>query len=273
MDLASGHRDGQQRVVRLVRSLTPERLHLMVPLNPAWRVRDVVAHMAGVCEDLTSGNFPDISDPKQQPEQATVREAWTQAQVDRRRDVPIGELLDEWDRLARRWEAVLQHDPAGLAPAALVTASLDVGCHLHDLRHAVGEPGDRDAPTTAVAFAISRTWLAMRLDSARLPAVRMRCADGEWVLGQSPVGNTVHGDSFELFRSITGRRSHDQLLALDWDEDPTNVLDALGPLRPPGHTVTESTPSAPARVATRAHLTGDAGVRERPAASLGPIRR
>ena len=239
MDLATGHRDGQQRVVRLVRSLTPERLHGIVPLNPAWRVRDVVAHMAGVCEDLTSGNFPDISDPKQQPEQATVREAWTQAQVDRRRDVPIDELLDEWNGLARRWEGVLQHDPAGLAPAALVTASLDVGCHLHDLRHALGEPGDRDAPTTAVAFAISRTWLAMRLDSARLPAVRMRCADEEWVLGQSPVGNTVHGDSFELFRSITGRRSYDQLLELDWDEDPTVVLDALAPYDLPAHAVTE----------------------------------
>jgi len=239
VDLANGHRDGQQRVVRLVRSLTPERLHLIVPLNPAWRVRDVVAHMAGVCEDLTSGNFPDISDPKQQPEQATVREVWTQAQVDRRRDVPIGELLDEWNRLARRWEAVLQYDPAGLSPAALVTASLDVGCHLHDLRHALGERGDRGAPTTAVAFAISRTWLAMRLDSARLPAIRMRCADGEWVLGQCPVGNTVQGDSFELFRTITGRRSHHQLLALDWDEDPTDALDALAPYDLPVHDVAE----------------------------------
>ena len=245
MDLANGHRDGQQRVVRLVRSLTPERLHLMVPLNPAWRVRDVVAHMAGVCEDLTSGNFPDISDPKQQPEQATVREAWTQAQVDRRRDVPIGELLDEWNRLARQWEAVLQQDAAGLAPAALVTASLDVGCHLHDLRHAVGEPGDRDALTTAVAFAISRTWLAMRLDSARLPAIRMRCADGEWVLGQSRVGNTVQGDSFELFRSITGRRSHDQLLALDWDGRPNQRARRVRPLRPPSPRNRRVTPSAP----------------------------
>ena len=208
----------------------------MVPLNPAWRVRDVVAHMAGVCEDLTSGNFPDISDPKQQPQQATVREAWTQAQVDRRRDVPIGDLLDEWDRLARRWEAVLQPRPGrhGSLPRSLVTASLDVGCHLHDLRHAVGEPGDRDAPTTAVAFAISRTWLAMRLDSARLPAVRMRCADGEWVLGQSPVGNTVHWRQLRVVpqhhrtpqprpapRPRLGRR-------------PDHPARRAGPVRPPG---------------------------------------
>jgi uncharacterized protein (TIGR03083 family) len=239
VDLANGHRDGQHRVVRLVRSLSPERLDLLVPLNPAWRVRDVVAHMAGVCEDLTSGNLPDISDPKHQPEQATAREAWTQAQVDRRRNVPIDEVLDEWNRLARRWEAVLQHNSASLTPPALVTASLDVGCHLHDLRHALGEPGDRNAPITAVAFAISRRWLAMRLDSARLPAVRMRCADGDWVLGHAAVGNTVQGESFELFRSIIGRRHRDQLLALDWDQDPTDVLDALAPYDLPLHVITE----------------------------------
>src|SRR4051812_46439954 len=161
----------------------------MVPLTPAWRIHDVVAHMAGVCEDSVSGNVPDIADPKQQPQQATVREAWTQDQVDRRRDVPIGELLDEWDRLARSWETILQ-DPTGLGikPSVLVTASLDVGCHLHDLRHAVGEPGDRDAPATMVAFTIGRAWLGMRLDKARLPAVRMRGSDGEWVVGQHAVG-------------------------------------------------------------------------------------
>jgi uncharacterized protein (TIGR03083 family) len=241
VDLASGHRDGQQRVDRLVRSLSAERLDVMVPLNPAWRVRDVVAHMAGVCEDLLSGNVPDISDPKEQPDQAIAREAWTQAQVDRRRDVPFPELLEEWDRLARSWELVLRQDPAavGISPAVFVTASLDVGCHLHDLRHALGDPGDRDAPTTAVAFAIARSWLGMRLDSARLPALRMRCADDEWVLGHRPVGHAVTGEAFELFRAITGRRHLDQLLGLDWDDDPTAILDAVAPYPLPEHLVTE----------------------------------
>ena len=212
-----------------------------MPLNPAWRVRDVVAHMIGVCEDSLARNFPDFSDPKERPEQATAREAWTQEQVDRRRDCSIDELLQEWDRLARQWESVLRQDPddTGIDAAVRVAAPLDVGCHLHDLRHALDEPGDRDAPITAMAFAISRNWLGMRLDRAGLPAVRMRSTDREWVLGHRPVGVTVAGDRFDLFRAITGRRSHEQLLALAWDDDPTMFLDALSPYPLPEQTITE----------------------------------
>ena len=241
MDYAYGHRDGQQRVVALVRTLDEDRLNLFVPLNPAWRVRDVVAHMVGVCEDSLARNFPDFSDPKGMPEQARARDDWTAAQVDRRRDCPMDDMLQQWDTLARQWESVLDEDPAdaGYDDSVRTAAPLDVGCHLHDLRHALNEPGDRDAPTTAIAFAPSRGWLGMRLDLGRLPALRMRCTDREWVIGHRPVGITVSGDRFDLFRSITGRRSHEQLLALDWDTDPTTVLDALSPYPLPEHAVIE----------------------------------
>jgi Mycothiol maleylpyruvate isomerase N-terminal domain len=74
MDYAVGHRDGQQRVVALVRTLDASRLDTIVPLNPAWRVRDVVAHMAGVGEDSLARRFPDFSDPKGQPQQARDRD-------------------------------------------------------------------------------------------------------------------------------------------------------------------------------------------------------
>jgi uncharacterized protein (TIGR03083 family) len=241
MDYAIAHRDGQERVVALVRSLDEARLHTIVPLNPAWRVRDVVAHMVGVCEDSLAGNFPDFSDPKGQPQQARDRDDWTQAQVERRRDRPFEDVLGEWDTLARRWEAVLGQDPAdsGYDETVLSAAPLDVGCHLHDLRHALREPGDRDAPVTTMAFAITRGWLGLRLDRASLPGMLMRTTGRQWVIGHRPVGITVGGDRFDLFRSITGRRSQPQVLGLDWDRDPAAFLDALSPYPLPEERVIE----------------------------------
>lgn len=241
MDLAAGYGDGQQRVAALVSSLNEDRLSLFVPLNPAWRIRDVVAHLVGVCEDALGGNFPDFSDPLGRPEQAAVREAWTAAQVDRRRDCSMREMLQQWESLVRRWEAVLDRDPTdtGVDASALTAATYDVACHLHDLRHALKQPGDRNAATTAIAFAVSRDWLRMRLDRAELSALRMRCAGREWVMGHRPVGITVGGDRFELFRAITGRRTRAQLLALDWDNDPTPFLEVLSPYPLPERVVVE----------------------------------
>ena len=241
MNLSVAHRDGQQRIVALVASLARERLEARVPATPAWRVRDLIAHMCGVCEDALAHNLPDFSDPKRQPQQALDRDDWTQAQVERRRDLPFDELLRQWDRLARRWEEVLALDPteSGYDETVRSTAAIDVGCHLHDLRHALGAPGDRDAPTTAMAFALGRGWLGLRLDAVGLPGVRMRSPDREWVVGHHPVGIALAADRFELFRSITGRRSERQLLRMDWDDDPAPYLDVLSPYQLRDDDITE----------------------------------
>ena len=129
--------------------------------------------------------------------------------------------------------------PAGYSPQIQTAPPLDVGCHLHDLRHALDRPGDRDAPTTRLAFAIGRGWLSLRLQSAQLPALRLRTPDREWVTGPGPPGATVGGDGFELFRAITGRRSLEQVLGLDWEGDPTRYLDVLSPYPFPEPDVSE----------------------------------
>jgi hypothetical protein len=42
-----------------------------------------------------------------------------------------------------------------------------------------------------------------------------------------------------LFRAVTGRRSFQQVLAMDWDEDPTMYLDALSPYPFPEQDISE----------------------------------
>jgi uncharacterized protein (TIGR03083 family) len=241
MGLGDGYLDGQRRMSTLVEALDEDQLDRHVPLNPAWRVRDVVAHSVGLCEDSLSRNYPDFTNPKAEPDQARAREAWTQAQVVRWGNRPMSQLLERWSAFTSELASLLDAEPppADLPASIRTGAPFDVGCHLHDLRHALEQPGDRDAPTTRLAFAIGRAWLGLRLRSADLPALRLRTRDREWVLGEASPAATVAGDDFELFRAVTGRRSLAQVLALDWDGDPMSYVDVLSPYPFPEQDVME----------------------------------
>jgi hypothetical protein len=39
----------------------------------------------------------------------------------------------------------------------------------------------------------------------------------------------VTAEPFELFRSLSGRRSRDQIRAMDWTRDPEPLLEVLSP--------------------------------------------
>jgi uncharacterized protein (TIGR03083 family) len=241
MGLGDGYRDGQQRTTTLLRTCDEDAFERIVPLNPAWRVRDVIAHEVGVSEEALAGYIPDAEDPKRRPDQARLRDEWTEAQVVRRRDVSVQMMLEEWEVLATNLTPLLNAPalPAGFVPQVRTAPPLDVGCHLHDLRHALGQPGDRDAPTTRVAFAIARGWLNQRLEAAQLPALGLRSHDREWVIGPGPAEATLKADEFELFRALTGRRSRHQILAMEWDGHPEIYLETLSPYPFPDNDVAE----------------------------------
>jgi uncharacterized protein (TIGR03083 family) len=148
VDLAAAYRDGQQRFASLVPTLGSE-VDRTVPLTPEWRVRDVLAHVIGVAEDFLASNFPDFSDPKGHPQQAVARERWTEKQVQRRRPTPVPVLLEQWERMSQELQAALAAaDDLRYPIASRTGATFDLACHLHDVRHAVGRPGDRDADAT-----------------------------------------------------------------------------------------------------------------------------
>ena len=211
----------------------------LVPVTPAWRVRDVVAHVIGVGEDLLAENYPDFSDPKGMPAQAQQREAWTEAQVQRRRDRSVASLVEEWESLGV--EAALAAGPEDTRYPFLsrIGATFDLACHLHDVRHALGTPGDQDSPVTRVAFWMARSWLDLRLQSAQLGPLRLSAPGRDWDLGGVEPVAVVAAPPFELFRAISGRRSGEQILAMQWTGDPEPLLDVLSPYPQPEVAVVE----------------------------------
>ena len=74
-DLGRLYHDTRERLVGLLAELDAADLVTRVPACPAWLVRDVVAHLCAVCEDVPAGRLTRIP-----------AEAETAAQVARFRD-------------------------------------------------------------------------------------------------------------------------------------------------------------------------------------------
>ena len=211
LDLARLYRDTRERLTALVAELDGEALATPVPSCPGWQVQDVVAHLAAIVEDALAGRLT-----------GPPSEAETAVQVARYKGRPMTQTLAGWTTGAPQFEEVIS---AFDIPPAVI----DVASHEQDIRGALGRPGARDCP----AVQQMAGWLLHRL---RTPVpVRVTVEDAEFQAG--PDGEPVLGlrtTRFEAFRWRMGRRSRDQLAALDWSGDPAPVLDHLvvfGPAR------------------------------------------
>jgi hypothetical protein len=111
--------------VGLAGTLEPSDWHADVPCTPAWTVRDVLSHVSGVADDAIAGRM-----------EGAPGAAWTAAQVDRNRDAEVEVLLDRWVQQAPVFAAVLDEIGEFRPP-------IDCHSHEHDIRHALGRPGNR----------------------------------------------------------------------------------------------------------------------------------
>ena len=225
-DIAAAYAGGRARISALVADLDEQRAGTLVHGSPQWRVKDVVAHVAGICADILAGNIDGVAtDP------------WTAAQVDARRTVPVSEIVEEWRELGPQVEAVLPSFPP--EPAAQLLA--DLTTHEHDVRGALGRPGARDSDALAISLEFVAPNFISALAGRDLPALCLRAGDAEWMAdGARPVAS-VSADRFELLRALTGRRSASQLRQLRWEGDPEPYLPAFewGPFHVPPTDVVE----------------------------------
>ena len=209
IDHAAVYRSVRVRVADLVCALPGEMLDVVAPATPEWRVRDVLAHLAGGTADVASGNLADVASDE-----------WTGAQVDARRNVPIGEVLEEWARCSAIVEPMIaKFDP--LMRAMLLT---DAVTHEHDVRGALGVPGERDSDAIAYAFrGVSGGIGAQRGQGG---ALRILHDAGVSVVGAGEPTATVRTTRFEIVRAGVGRRSYDQIAAWEWEGDsrPESVV-------------------------------------------------
>lgn len=189
VDLGVWYRAGRERIVALVDDSVGS---VPVPATPMWDVHDVIAHLAGICEDAVTGNMEGVTtDP------------WTAAQVERGRSKTMAELVAQWNEHAPMVEAVLS-SPQG---AAVARAVLDLHTHECDLLGALGRPiaVPSDVLEWIDGFVVDD--FADEVAAAGLPPVR------------------VVAPTIELFRSRLGRRTAAETRSYEWSVDPTPYLD------------------------------------------------
>lgn len=214
------------RVTDLLADATPETSSMVVVTCPDWTVRELVTHLAGVCDDVLAGRLEGVATP-----------AWTEAQVQRLREESLGSALEFWSEVAPSVEAIT----AAFPPSAAAQWVFDAVTHEHDLRATLGAPGARDSDAVAVGAAFLLDTIATVAGAGLAPTLAVTLDDEAPVtLGTGEPVVTLRATRFEVLRALGGRRSVEQVRALDWSGDPSPYLHFTGGiLAPPAEDIIE----------------------------------
>jgi len=215
---AAVYADLRNDTIAMVQSLTAQQVELKVPQSPDWSIRDVIAHVVGIIDDILSNNLAEIG-----------TDSWTDAQVASRADKTLAEVCEEWMALAPGFEALGEANPV-----MAMRAGADLVTHHHDLCQALGVRGDRESPAVYMGLERYGPFFCERADTAGLPIVRVNVsAPGEnartWQSADGKPAAVLTETAFELLRAFSGRRSHAQVRAMAWDGDPEPYLDVVTP--------------------------------------------
>ena len=226
MDAAELYALERRRLADLLREAGPEAADATVPASPDWTVKDVVAHLCGIAVDTVEGRVEGVgSDP------------WTAAQVEARRDVDLDGVLAEWDQRAPGFVALLRQLPPHVGAGTIG----DLMTHVHDVRGALGQPGERDGEAVALATDYYVERFRRRAAKRGLPPLLLEAGGRSWRIDGSGEGEaaTASTDPFELVRALSGRRTSEEIRAWAWSADPAPWLDALSSYGTPSAALVE----------------------------------
>jgi uncharacterized protein (TIGR03083 family) len=200
-DHGDAYRALRERVTELMQAAPAQALDDIAPATPAWRVRDVLAHLVGVTADVLAGRLDGVA-----------TDAWTARQVAERRERSVADLLAEWEGNGVAFDDAMRAAPDQITGQAV----FDAVTHEHDLRHALGVPGARDSDAVGIAW----TWIVAARGRGGGPALALRTEDGEFVVGTGSPVATVAASRFELLRAQSGRRTASEVVAYEWHGEP-----------------------------------------------------
>jgi len=206
-DYEHAYRELRERATKLLRDRIDAEVEKVALATPEWRVRDIAAHLGGVCDDIAHGNMDGVAST-----------AWTQAQVEKRRDWPFVAVLDDWAENAAVVEPMM--NGIGHPMGQMV---FDAWTHEQDIRGTLGVPCDRESVAMDISFA---WWIATAQqfapessDGSEPEPFRLVTEAGEFDLGPGTPEHWLRTSRFEFLRAVTGRRSRAQVKGLDWDGD------------------------------------------------------
>ncbi|GFG95809.1 hypothetical protein MTIM_16880 [Mycobacterium timonense] len=220
-EAAGAYRVVHERIDVLVRGRN-DIAELPVPACPGWTVRQVIAHLAGVAEDIAALNLDQKGTGP-----------WADAQVGRLGERSLDDLLDLW---ALSLDTVAAH-LALASDTGVCQLVFDTLTHEHDIRGALCEPGSRAGDLACkAALRFVTTMGDQFIRQAQLTPLRLSTPTiGSVELGRPHIAGgyvELSLSDFEALRAFGGRRSIRQLLALPWQGDPTGLMAAFTEVLP-----------------------------------------
>ena len=221
---AETYRALRETIVGMARDHGTE-MDRVAPATPEWRVRDLLAHVGGVSDDVVNQNLDDVGG-----------DAWTAAQVDKRREWTVDAILEDWERNGEALDALIEQTPPGTFGQLL----FDTWTHEQDVRGGLSMPGGRDSDAAALSY----KWAIARFDEretgAQRPALALTTETGTQTVGIGDPVSEVCASRYELMRAMTGRRSVGQMRGYEWrgEADPQRLVLAAF-FRPPAEDLRE----------------------------------
>jgi uncharacterized protein (TIGR03083 family) len=205
------YRTTRENVTRLLTEY-PLGADLPVDCCPGWTVRDAVAHLLGICRSVAGL-------PADGPEKGAAA------------GEDITRLLDSWAVVGATVERRLEAGAKG-RNGVLV---MDAVTHELDIAQATGAPPPSEHPSYPTAFRVVTGGLSASIQAHGLPALLLTTPGAQWEVGAGRPVATVGAPLHDLMRSLTGRRSQEQISRLAWSQDPAPWLHAFrwGPFSPP----------------------------------------
>jgi uncharacterized protein (TIGR03083 family) len=211
MDNQAIYESARKRVAELARNGEPDT---PVPTCPGWTVKDVVAHLSGSLDAYITGAVEGASSP-----------TWGEKQVEDRRDLSLEDCLAEWEERAQEAGELFESTLGAVAVA-------DVLAREQDIRTALDRPGHRDGEGIVASVELALGFVEQKIRASELPPLRVETEDVDKRVGDGEPEGTLRTSTFELWRTLHGRRSPAQVRALDWDVDPEpwiGVMFLFGP--------------------------------------------
>lgn len=199
-EVVQAYLEFRDRIVTLIREIPETQASLSVPLCPNWEVSSLISHIVGIPEDILAGRMEGVG-----------TDAWTQAQVDRHEGESLSRLADIFLSTAAEFDVVLPHIPSPVNSQLV----MDAITHEHDLRHAVGRAGGQDSEGIEVALGFL------------LNTVEEKAPGRAREFSQSGISR------YELLRSLSGRRSIEQMNQLGLDGSQIAALSKGSPMVAP----------------------------------------
>jgi uncharacterized protein (TIGR03083 family) len=205
MDKAGAYRRAYERILDVVDDSVAD---VDVPATPGWTVKDVIAHLAGFLSAYRQGGH-DAFGP-----------GWGDEQVEIRRDKSLQQVLHEWSDLVE--------EPGDLFESGFSAVAVsDILAHEQDIRSALDRPGGRDDENIVPSAEMAIAWVERAASKAELPPLRIVTEDFDRQIGDGEPATTLRASTFDLYRTLHGRRTVDQVRAMDWDGDPEPWLEVL----------------------------------------------